>query len=180
MDAKLEDTIYLDFTTHDPVTGESTSADATPTCNIFENTTDVAILTPVVVVRAGHTGVYRVPVVCTTANGFEIGKSYNVDVTAIVNGVTAKSCLATLQMFPARKMGAVVADTGNTAATFLTDLTEADDDWWEKAFLLFVEDATLVGEVRKITSFDAGTNAVTCDAFSDIPAGDDKFVIVNY
>lgn len=91
MSRKLGDTIYLDFTTHRADTGAVTDADSTPTCNVFEDDNDTAILSPTVTKRTGHTGVYRVPIAATAGNGFEVGKSYNVDVTAVVNSITAKA-----------------------------------------------------------------------------------------
>jgi hypothetical protein len=88
-------TSYYDFTTHDPATGELTDADSPPTCKVFEDVTDTAILTPTVVARDGHTGCYRVPVAATAVNGFEVGKTYNVHVDAVVGGVLAEAVLDT-------------------------------------------------------------------------------------
>jgi len=91
---KLGDIITRDFTTHDPLSGQVSDADVLPTCDVFEDMTDVPMLSPVVTKRAGLVGDYRVTFSCTSANGFEIDKSYNVIVTATVNGVTAKSRIA--------------------------------------------------------------------------------------
>lgn len=87
----LGNTLTRDFTTENSMTGQVSDADVLPTCEVFEDTTDVPMLTPVVVKRAGLTGNYRVTIAVTTANGFEVGKSYNVIVIATVNGVTAKA-----------------------------------------------------------------------------------------
>ena len=179
MDVKLEDTIYLDFTTHDPITGEVTDADAGPTCEVFENDTDVAILTPACTKRNLKTGNYRLPVACTSANGFEVGKSYGVVVTAVVSGVTAKCPIATLLCYPKRKIGTVVADTGNTASTFKTDLTEATNDWWKDVFVMFIDNAALDGQVKKVTAFDQATDFITTDAFTTVPTAGNKFIIIN-
>ena len=91
MARKLDESITLDFTTHNPITGQVQDTDFLPTCEVFENTTDIPILTPVVTKRAGLTGDYRVSFVASAANGFEIGKSYNVIATATVAAVTAKA-----------------------------------------------------------------------------------------
>ena len=68
----------VDFTVTDPLTGQVSDADFLPTCDVFENTTDTPLLSPAVVKRVGHLGDYRVSFDATIANGFEVGKSYNV------------------------------------------------------------------------------------------------------
>ncbi len=88
---KLADIITLDFTTHLPTTGGVSDADALPTVEVFEDDTDTTLAGATVTKRVGKTGNYRVAVVATTANGFEVGKSYNVVVTAIVGTITAKA-----------------------------------------------------------------------------------------
>lgn len=95
---ELEETIYVDFITSSPTTGAAADADSTPTCEIFEDTSDTAILTPTVVKRTSKTGNYRVPVVCTAANGFEAGKSYAVIVSATVGAVAAKARVSNFQV----------------------------------------------------------------------------------
>lgn len=87
----LNENIIRDFTCHNPTTGQVSDADFIPTCEVFEDTTDIPMITPVVVKRLGWTGDYRVSFVTSAANGFEVGKSYNTIVTATVNAITAKS-----------------------------------------------------------------------------------------
>jgi hypothetical protein len=98
MSRKLGDTIHLDFTTHNPTTGSISDADGTPTCEVFEDDNDTPILSPTVTKRTSKTGNYRVPVAATASNGFEVGKSYNVVVSATVNGKSAKSCIASFTL----------------------------------------------------------------------------------
>jgi|GEM_PF-3796309 len=88
---KLGDTITFDFTTHNPSTGMVQDADSLPTCKVFKDDNDTAILIPTVVKRVGETGDYRVSVVATSGNGFEVGKTYNVIASATVNTMSAKS-----------------------------------------------------------------------------------------
>jgi len=88
---KLADTIILDFTVHLPTTGAVSDADALPTVEIWEDETDTTLAGGTVTKRVGKTGNYRVAVVATAANGFEVGKSYNVVVTVVAGGVTAKA-----------------------------------------------------------------------------------------
>ena len=86
----LGDTVTLDFTTTNPYSGMVQNADVIPTCQVFEDDTDLPILSPVVVSR-GLIGNYRVSFEASEANGFEEGGSYNVVVEATVEVVTAKS-----------------------------------------------------------------------------------------
>jgi hypothetical protein len=94
----IGDRITFDFTTHDPLSGQVSDADVLPTCAVFEDDTDVPILTPVVTKRAGLTGDYRVSFDATAANGFEVGKSYNVVATAIVSAIEAKARIGAFRL----------------------------------------------------------------------------------
>jgi len=86
MQPKIGETIVLDLITS-AATGAAADADAVPTCEVFEDDTDVAVLSPVVVKRTGKAGNYRVSIACTTLGGFDAGKSYNAIVTATIGGV---------------------------------------------------------------------------------------------
>jgi hypothetical protein len=97
----LEETITLDFVTSNPATGAAADADSTPTAEVFEDATDTAILTPTVVKRTGKTGNYRLPVACTAANGFEVGKSYNIVASCVFSSVTYKARVGSFQVRPA-------------------------------------------------------------------------------
>jgi len=94
----IDDVITKDFTVHNPLTGAVSDADFLPTCEVYEDTTDVPMLTPAVVKRVGHTGDYRVTFTTSIANGFELNKSYNVIVQATVAGVTAKARIASFNI----------------------------------------------------------------------------------
>ena len=94
-------TVTFDFTTHNPTTGNVSDADSLPTCEVFENVNDTAILTPTVSKRVSKTGNYNVSFAVTEANGFEIGNTYNIIVTAIVDGVTAKARIDAFLLMPA-------------------------------------------------------------------------------
>ncbi len=94
----IEDTITLDFTTHNSATGQAQDADVIPTSEVFEDITGILILTPTVTKRVGMTGGYRVAFIAGVANGFEVDKSYNIIVTATVAGVTAKAQVASFKL----------------------------------------------------------------------------------
>lgn len=133
----LGETIIVDFITSS-ATGAAADADSAPTCEVFEDATDTAIVTPTVTKRTGKTGNYRIPIVCTAGNGFEAGKSYNVNVSATIGGVAAK---ATVKSFILRanstdsaltvgtnndKAGYGIGTGGITAASFAAGAIDAN------------------------------------------------------
>lgn len=101
----LGQAITRDFTCHNPLTGQVSDTDVLPTSQVFEDATDIAILTPAVTKRVGLTGNYRLTFVASAANGFEVDKSYNVIVTATVAGITAKSRIASFNLEAAEVAG---------------------------------------------------------------------------
>jgi hypothetical protein len=78
------------ITTHDPDTGVATDADSPPTYRIYEDETAVPILTgSMALLDAANTaGFYSEQVACTSANGFELNKSYNIYNEATVDSDT--------------------------------------------------------------------------------------------
>lgn len=180
MNIALGRTIYLDFVCH-TAAGAVSDADSTPTAEIFEDDTDTAILTPTVVKRASKTGNYRVPVVVTAANGFEIGKSYNVVVSAAVGSVTSKAVAGSFVVENiALKRGAIVADGGNTSSTFKTDLSESTTDYHKDALILFTS-GNLINQVKKVSAFNGSTKFITVSAaFTGAPATSDTFILLVY
>lgn len=177
---RLEDTIYKDFTTHNPNTGSVSDADSTPTCAVYEDSTDTAILSPTVVKRTSLTGNYRVPIAMTSANGFEVGRSYNVIVTATVNGVIAKDCIDSFIIdTPRRPTGLVVTDAGNSATQFKSDRSEATTDHWKDVLILFAT-GTLAGQIKKVTGYNGTTKIFTfTNGYTGTPSNGDVFEIIN-
>jgi hypothetical protein len=80
----------LSFTicTHDPDTGVLTDADAVPAYRVYEDETAAAILNGNMAKLddANTTGFYSELIACTSGNGFEVGKSYNIYIEATVDG----------------------------------------------------------------------------------------------
>ncbi len=79
------------------------------------------------------------------------------------------------------QVGLVVADGANTAFTFKTDLTQAVDDYWKHAFLVFTG-GSLVGQVHKIIAYVGATKFVTFAAtsgFTAAPSASDPFLIIH-
>jgi hypothetical protein len=86
----IDDTLTFTVTTHRFDTGALTDADAVPAYRVYEDETGTAILTGNMAKLddAGTTGFYSEQLTLSAANGFEVGKSYNVYVSAAVNSVT--------------------------------------------------------------------------------------------
>ena len=90
MDIILGQTVTIDFTTHNPLTGQVQDCDFLPVIQIFEDATDIPIVTPTAVRRLAQIGDYRVTFTVTAALGYHRNSSYNVIATATVAGITAK------------------------------------------------------------------------------------------
>lgn len=81
------------FTFH-PTTNVLTNADSIPTCSIYEDNNDTPMSTANMTLRTGQTGHYRFSFQATAANGYELGKWYNVVCQAQVAGLVNKYDLA--------------------------------------------------------------------------------------
>lgn len=179
MNVTLGRTIVLDFVCH-TTQGAISDADTTPVCDIFEDTTDTPILEPTVVKRTGLTGHYRVSIDCTAANGFEIGKSYNVVAIATVGTKTSKAIIRSFLIDNiSLKKGTVVADAGNSATSVKTDLAETTTDYHKDALLLFTS-GNLINQVKKVTAYNGTTKVLTVNAFTGAPATSDTFILLVY
>jgi hypothetical protein len=85
----IDDTLTFTAITHRFDTGALTDADAVPAYRIYEDETGTAILTgnTAKLDDASTTGFYSEQITLSAANGFEVGKSYAIYVTATVNSV---------------------------------------------------------------------------------------------
>lgn len=102
MNIPLDEVIYFDCITTHPTTGAATDADSTPTFEVFEEATDTDIgvggnLTK----RTSKTGNYRGSFTLSAANGFEVGKWYNVIGSATVNSIAGKAVLKNFRVVAA-------------------------------------------------------------------------------
>jgi hypothetical protein len=90
----LGNNLTFTVTTHDPDTGVLTDADAVPDYRVYEDETATAILTGSMAKLddANTTGFYAETLACTTANGFEHGKSYNIYIVATVDSDQGGIC----------------------------------------------------------------------------------------
>jgi len=83
----LGSNLTFSITTHDPATGVVTDAGSAPSYRVYEDETTTAILsgTMAKLDDSNTTGFYSEQIACTTANGFEVNKSYNVYISATVD-----------------------------------------------------------------------------------------------
>jgi hypothetical protein len=123
----------FDAVFHDPDTANKHNADSTPVFNVFEDGNDTPILlNQSMTQRGGFTGCYRGTFTPSTANGFEVGKSYNVHVYGTVTGtvsgnaisddwVASTFCIGTAETtagsMPATVAGSVGSVTGNVGGS---------------------------------------------------------------
>lgn len=68
-----------------------------------------------------------------------------------------------------------------TASSFETDLSGyTANDWFKRSILLWAPDATLFGQVSRISAFNFTTQVITVqDPFTAAPADGDRFLIIN-
>ena len=81
----IEGSIYPAFGTTKVDTGAATDADSTPTAVILDNGSAMGYAPTVSNIT---TGLYKVEIDCTVANGFTAGHRYTVYATATVNSIT--------------------------------------------------------------------------------------------
>ena len=98
-------------------TGEAYDAAAAPTIKVYEETTDTPILTPVAAKQddANTTGFYRAQFTASTANGFEVGKTYVVRAEGTVDSVAGAAIIDRFVVraaLPAATLGTLAEVTG--------------------------------------------------------------------
>jgi len=89
-EVEIGDNLVFSVVTHDAADGSLTDADAVPAYRIYEDETDPPILTGNMAKLDDDDtlGFYTESIACTSGNGFENGKSYNIYITAAVDSVT--------------------------------------------------------------------------------------------
>lgn len=89
-EVEIGSNLVFSVTTHTFSTGALTDADADPPYRVYEDETGTAILTGTMskLDDANTTGFYSESIACTSANGFENGKTYTIYVTAVVSSLT--------------------------------------------------------------------------------------------
>lgn len=124
MDISLDDVIHFDVITSRPTTGAAIDADSAPTWAIYEEATDTAVASGTFTKRTSLDGNYRGTATLSTANGFEVGKWYNVVATGIVGAVTGKAVVMRFAVVAAPGTAGGVSIVGSEMA--LTDAAVAE------------------------------------------------------
>lgn len=170
MEIPLDEVIYFDCITSDPETGDVSDADSTPTFEVFEEATDTDIgvggnLTK----RTSKTGNYRGTFTLSAANGFEVGKWYNVIASATVNSIAGKDVVKTFRVVLAESIagarkGDVHALVG--VAQSATDLKDFADDGYDPSTNK-VQGVVLVDTLTTYT----GNTPQTGDSYAIVNSG---------
>ena len=86
-EVSLGDNLVFSITTHDPDTGVLTDATGVPAYRVYEEETATPITNDNMAKLddANTTGFYTELLACTTANGYEVGKSYTIYIAATVD-----------------------------------------------------------------------------------------------
>lgn len=114
---EIDDLLTFPVNTHSPSTGAATDADSVPTYRVYEDETATAILTGSMAKLddANTVGFYSEQITLSAANGFEVGKSYTIYISAVVGGVTG-TLAKTFQVELAPATAAAVAALNNLSA----------------------------------------------------------------
>ena len=85
---------------------------------------------------------------------------------------------ATIDVTISRPSGTIVDDAGNSTTVFKTNLTSAEDNYIKDAYVKFTSGAN-INQVKKISAYNGTSKVITTAAFTDEPAENDTFVIIN-
>jgi hypothetical protein len=203
-------TVPIDEVVHfDVITGGSTGqvvdADSAPTWEVFEEDNDTPMGTPpsgTFTKRTDKTGNYKGSFTASAANGFEVGKFYNVIASGTVSSVTGKCVVLTFRCVPAEASAGIpkvdvaravgvdqtavlipgTVDTGSFVATInefeADDITEATENHYVGRVIVFTSGA-LTGQACTITDYAlSGANGhFTVSTLTEAPANNDTFLI---
>lgn len=166
----IDDVLTFAVNTHNPSTGAASDADSAPTYRVYEEETATPILTGTMALldSTNTTGFYSEAITLSAANGFEVGKSYNIYIEAAVSSVTGTTSLHFKMANNA--YAAIASDTraepGQGAPAATTTLAEKIDylykSWRNKkdndgsTTQLYADDGTTVDQ-KQSTSSAGGT-----------------------
>jgi hypothetical protein len=129
MHVPLGDTYYTKFTTRSFSTGAPAQLAGTPVVDIYEenNLTQITGAETLTVDYDGVTGLNDLAIVCSTGNGFEVGKYYDaVITTGTVGGVSVVGeVVAHFRVMPAEDAGAGIPDVNTT---HVSDTSQTGND----------------------------------------------------
>lgn len=121
MDIPLDEVVYFDAISSSS-TGAAADADSTPTFAVYEEATDTDIgVGGNMTKRTSLTGNYRGSFTASAANGFELGKWYNVIGSATIGAIATKGVLMRFRIVAAEVVaGYPAADTLKVGGTTQT------------------------------------------------------------
>lgn len=167
---QLDDLLTFPVNTHSSSTGAAADADAVPSYRVYEDETGTAILTGSMAKLddANTVGFYSEQITLSAANGFEVGKSYTIYVSAIVGGVTgtlSRTFQVEVALATVTALAAVQADVDDIQARLPASLVSGRIDASVGAV---VDNAITAAAIAA----DAITAAkVAADAVSEIQSG---------
>jgi len=190
------DNLVFSVCTHDPDTGVLTDADAVPTYRVYEDETGTAISNGSMAKLddSNTTGFYPDLLACTAANGYEVGKTYTIYVSATVDSDTGgiaysfnanplTSAIASKLSSSASTIvqGTVSHDvTASTTTVFYCDdITEATANHYKDRIVIFTSGA-MANQMRPISAYSlvSSEGKFTVSTMTEAPADDVTFVVV--
>ena len=104
----------------------------------------------------------------------------NCEIPANVTKISGTADVADiLEAILTGSISSTVNDAGASSTVFITALTEASDDHYNGAFLLFVTSGNLIGQARRVSDYDGATKTITlASALTEAPANGAAFVIL--
>jgi len=185
----------------------------TPTWRVYECDTDSGVNDTVVATGscverdAGNTvGYWHARGEITAAGGYETGKTYEVRVSAVVDGVSGSEVVGRFGVISANVWDSliggtdyldtnqiqvqgytlpsftVVSDAGNTALTFKTSRTESTDNFWKTPQLITFISGALAGQTRMLAGqgYNGTTKFLTVESgFTGTPGDGDIGIFIN-
>lgn len=181
MDIPLDEVIYVGGITNNS-SGAATDADSTPTFAVYEENTDTDIgVGGNMTKRTSLTGQYRASFTASAANGFELGKFYEVVMFSTVNGTAAKTILKQFRVvaaettagYPVADIHAVLAAASNMKKNVAFN-----------SFMFVMTDATTHAPATGLTvtatrSIDGAAFASCANSVSEVANGVYKINLAN-
>lgn len=131
-----------------------------------------------IALTGSHLDTKGIAVVRVTANAPVVGQPNGMPRNDIyINVVAVNNYDPAWGLFPT---GAVVSDGTNSATAFHTDRSEATNDYWKLAFLVFTS-GSLTGQVKQIAGYTAtgGVMSFASPGFTATPTAGNTFYIIN-
>ena len=204
---QIDDLLTFYVNTHDPATGGVIDADAVPGYRIYEDEAYMTLTGSMALLDDANTvGFYSEQITLSAANGFEVGKSYVIRITAVVAGVTGVT-LREFQVEAAGADSAGIADAvwdelrsghvaigsfgqaeqtvrsstaaAGAAGSITLDAGASGSDDFYNGCIVVIVSGTGSGQARRIDDYTGGTKIATVvPNWAVNPANDSVFIII--